>query len=294
MTHKQQKIVSSSQSSSGKNDSKTRANSISDSAQTRSNFDEFRAKYADILKKAGLTGKEAVVFDLLLEKGESGAKEIITGTNLKRGDAYNHIYSLIKKGLVSEHAIRGRKKFSVEHPSLIGEYVEMRAKRLTEATKELQAVLPGLISTYNLSYHKPGVKVFEGMEGIKKVMDDSLASQTPILTFLDPIAVDKYMRQANKQYVSNRKKRKIVKKILVEDNEYNRKHYAGSGDELTMIKYLLGSFPAHYTVMQIYNDKISYMTIKPNSAIGVIIDDKNITTMHRALFEMNWSQANQG
>jgi len=261
--------------------------------QTSYTPDEFRAKYADILKKAGLTGKEAVIFDILLEKGESGAKTIISGANLKRGDTYNHIYSLLQKGLVKERTVRGRKKFSIEHPSLIEDYVERRANRLKEAQKELRAVMPGIVSTYNLSYHKPGVKVFEGTEGSNLMMRDSLGSKTEIYSYTDPKAVDKYMPKENKRYVRERIARKIVKKIIVSDSSENRSRYKSLSNKYTQVKYINFSLPDFATTMQMYDNKISYHTLNPETMIGVVIEDPMIAKMQKALFEFVWSKARE-
>jgi hypothetical protein len=45
------------------------------------------------------------------------------------------------------------------------------------------------------------------------------------------------------------------------------------------------------SVMQIYDGKISYITLSKTSKIGVIIEDKNIYQMHKSLFEYIWSKA---
>lgn len=250
-------------------------------------------RYLSLLERSGLSDKEAAIFEALLEKGELGAGEIIRFVNLKRGDTYNHIYSLKQKGLIEETSQNGRKRFRLEHPSKIEEYLEKRSRELTEATKELQAVMPGILSTYNLSYHKPGVKVFEGEEAIERVMSDSLTSQTEIYEYLDPSEVDKYLEKANKKYVAKRQNLKIEKKILVPDTPFSRERYAGNGSPYTKVKMLEYPISRFNTVMQIYDNKISYMTLTGESTIGVIIEDPNIYKMHKALFEVNWNMAKE-
>lgn len=259
--------------------------------QTSSTPDEFRAKYADVLQKTGLTGKEAVIFGVLLERGELGAGEIISYTNLKRGDAYNHIYSLQRKGLVAERSVRGRMKFSVEHPSNIEDYIENRANRLKEAQKELRAVLPGIISTYNLSYHKPGVKVFEGTEGSDLMVRDSLEANTEIYSYIDPRAVDRYMPATNKRYIKERIRRGLKKKIIVSDTTQNRERYRKRDDQLTEVRFINYRLPDFASNMQIYDNKVTFHTLRPESMMGVIIEDPLIAKMQRALFEYVWDTA---
>ena len=43
--------------------------------------------------------------------------------------------------------------------------------------------------------------------------------------------------------------------------------------------------------MQIYDNKVSYITLSDKEMIGVIIEDKHIYTMNRDLFDFNWELA---
>jgi len=251
------------------------------------------SRYLELLKRSGLSEKEALIVEALLENGEMGAGEIIRSVNLKRGDTYNHIYSLKQKGIVEESSTKGWKRFRLEHPSKIEEYIENRSKELEGAKKELSAVLPSLLSTYNLSYHKPGVKVFEGEDAIEKVMSDSLASKTPIYEYLDPSQVDEVLDKTNKKYVTKRHNLKIVKKLLVPNTPFSINRYKGKGGELTKIRFLDFPMAKFQTVMQIYDGKISYLTLSQESVIGVIIEDPYIYKMHKALFDVSWEAARE-
>lgn len=248
-------------------------------------------RYLLLLKQAGLDEKEALVFEILLDKGELGAGDIIRFANLKRGDAYNHIYSLKQKGLIAQRSVRGRMKFSLEHPSLIEGYLEKRSSDVKEAEKGLQAAMPAILSTYNLSYHKPGVKVFEGEEAIQRIMSDSLTSKTEIYEYLDPSEVDKYLLQANRKYVAKRIERKIVKKMIVPDTNFSKERYMALSSKYTHVKLLSFPISNFQTVMQIYDNKVSYLTLSGSSIIGVIIEDPYIFKMHKSLFEVSFIQA---
>ncbi|OQA52264.1 MAG: Sugar-specific transcriptional regulator TrmB [candidate division WS2 bacterium ADurb.Bin280] len=254
---------------------------------------EKNTRYLDLLKRSGLGEKEALIVEALLENGEMGAGEIIRRVNLKRGDTYNHIYSLKNKGIIEESSTKGWKRFRLEHPSRIEEYIENRSKELEGAKKELSAVLPAILSTYNLSYHKPGVKVFEGEEAIERVMSDSLTSRTPIYEYLDPSEVDEILDKTNKKYVLKRLDAKIAKKLLVPNTTFSINRYKGRSNELTKIRFLDFEMAKFQTVMQIYDGKISYLTLSPDSVIGVIIEDPYIYKMHKTLFDVSWEAAKE-
>ena len=43
--------------------------------------------------------------------------------------------------------------------------------------------------------------------------------------------------------------------------------------------------------MQIYDGKISYISLSEGQMIGTIIEDQAIYKMHKALFDFTWSRA---
>ncbi len=264
-----------------------------DKGSEKKEKDNINFKYLSVFERAGLSNKEAKIYEILIENGQLGVGKILKKITYKRGDTYNILYSLRDKGLIEQTVKSGKIEFRPLDPNQLKTHIIDQKKRYSEAESLVDATLPDLSEMYKLTTEKPVVRFYSGKDGIKKIIDDSLRSHTPILTYLDPKAVDKYQKEANRRYVASRKKLKVSKKILVQDNQFNRQHFSDRSNNLTEVRYLKGDLPVHFTVMQIYDDKISYMTMRPNSAIGLIIDDKNIATMHRALFELNWMQSSE-
>jgi len=184
------------------------------------------------------------------------------------------------------------KRFGLEHPNKIEELIENRTKALESTQKELKSLLPSIISNYNLSHHKPGVKIFEGEESIRKVMADALTAKEEIYTYVDPKFVDKYIDSAlNKKYIRDLERKGIKNKLLVEDTKYNRDRYGSLRLTNTSIKFIDRPLPEFATTMQIYDNKIVYQTYKPQAVIGIIIEDKLIYSLNRSIFEYVWEKA---
>ncbi len=245
----------------------------------------------EILKRIGLSDAELLIYEALLNYGELSAGQIIEKTKLKRGDSYNKIYDLIKKGLVEEFNKGKIKGFRLEHPNKVQEYIEKRENELEATRREVAAIMPNLVSTFNLAYHKPGVKYFEGMDGLKNLMHDSLKAQTEILSYVDLEAVSKIIPDLNQWYVKQRAKRGVGKRIIVTDSIKNREFFDKLAKEVTDVRYLSFRLPNFQTVMQIYDNKVTYQTLKENAMIGVVIEDSSISSMHKGLFEFTWSMA---
>jgi hypothetical protein len=155
-------------------------------------------------------------------------------------------------------------------------------------------VLPGILSAYTLAYHKPGIVLFEGAEAIRRIQEDSLTATGEILQVIDSEAVEKYMAQVNADYVKARLKAGIRKRLLVPDTAYNRAtdgYPAGKYAELTQVRFLSQPMPTFHTSWLLYDKKVSYLTLQPDSTVGVLLEDPSISLMHRSLFEMLWSSA---
>ena len=150
--------------------------------------------------------------------------------------------------------------------------------------------MPTFISEFNLVSGKPGVRYFEGIDGIKKVINNTLTSKTVIYTYADMEKINQYIKKINDEYSKKRNELKIEKKVLLVDSEYTHKflkNYPAENLDIRFIKNI-----RHFTaVMQIYDNKISYITLAKERITGIIIDDKNIYEMHKILFENDWKNA---
>ena len=181
--------------------------------------------YQETLKQAGLTEAQAEVYETLLKYGEQTAGSLTKKTSLKRGLVYKVLEDLVKFGLADKVEEAGKvARFIPKHPTHLRELVESRAKQLKDAELVLDGLLPSLVSEFNLISGHPGVLVYEGKEGVEKVINDSLSSKTEIYTYADIESVTKYIDSINKKYADKRDKLGIHKKALLLDTPFARKY----------------------------------------------------------------------
>lgn len=247
--------------------------------------------YQDILKQIGLTEGEITVYEFLLKKGEIPAGEVIKNTTLKRGNAYNILYSLEKRGLV-ERVDRGKKAlFRVSHPSSLIDFINQESRQLEDAQLKLGAVLPEIVSEYNLVLNKPGIKFYEGEEGIKKVLADTLTAKDVIYTYADIEAVIKYTEQINKEYIKKRDKLQINKKVITIDSPFARNFFKNYHKDITDTRFIDHEAYPFSSVMQIYDNHVAYISLSKDAYVAMLISDKNIYHMQKSLFKYNWKYA---
>jgi sugar-specific transcriptional regulator TrmB len=255
-----------------------------------------KSVYQKLLTNSGLDKNQAEVLEYLLMNGEAKASEIAKKTTLGRGLVYKALVELENLQLVIKKEKDGEvASFLAEHPINLKKILEEKQRVLEEKKKEIEKSrdllnhsLPDLVSVYNLSHHKPGVRYYEGLEGFREVLFDSLNSKTEIYTFVDMNALVGQVADINTEYVKKREKLGIKKKVIVADTEENRKFIKELSLEILEVKFLKQKFYPFNCSMQIYDNKVSYMVLKENQMISILIEDPNIFLTQKLFFEFIW------
>lgn len=250
--------------------------------------------YKEALGMAGIGPKEAEIYEVLLEMGQGTASQIYKKTPYKRSLVYNLLGELVEKGLILKIEKPGKVAvFRLEHPQKMSELIESQEKKIRYFKRSLDELMPQLVSSYNLAFNKPGIRFFEGVEGAKKVAEDSLTAKSEIYSYVDNEAVNRIVPEINIGYLKKRKERGIVKKMITFDSEYIRKRVKSFDPEISKVKIIPSGEYNFSVVMQIYDNKVSYITLGEDreKIVGIIIEDQFISRMHKSLFEYAWSQA---
>ncbi|MEI8344397.1 MAG: helix-turn-helix domain-containing protein [Candidatus Moraniibacteriota bacterium] len=247
-----------------------------------------------LLLKAGLTITQAETFAYLLEFGEQKASVVAKNIQRPRGVAYKALDELLELELVEKIEKGGKiATFRPIHPAKLEKFFENKEKQAKKDKEQFFSSLPDLVSLYNLSTQKPGVTYFEGDEGIIKILEDGLTSNTDICMYIDVDAAMKYATEINERYGEKRKKAGIKKRTIAPDTPFARKYLENYNTEVTEVRFIPKKFFPFTTAssLEIYDGKLSYVTIDEKTKIGVLLHDRNIFLLHKQLFEFTWSQA---
>ena len=257
--------------------------------------------YQDLLTKSGLNNNEAIIYEYLLTNGKSVAMDITKNTPLKKGVIYVTLNDLIKKGIISQKMLKPQNPnvrnvkqiayFSPEHPEKLNELLKNKQKELNLAQSNLDANLGELISSFSLVSGKPGIRYFEGVKGIKTVLDDTLTSKETICAYSDIEAIHKYIPKMNQEYVRQREALNIKKRGIIIDSPFARNYLKNYYSSVTENKFINAELFPFNSLMQIYDNKVAYITLSKTNMIGVVIEDKNIYQMHKSLYEDTWRHA---
>lgn len=236
----------------------------------------------EVLKKIGLSEKEAKVYLALLELGITSAYSIAPKASLKRPITYVVLEQLKERGLVSVVPKGNKTLYVAEDPGkLLGEQ-NKKLELLKRFTPNLQAI-------YNAKKEKPQVQLFEGVEGVKLIYNKILESKgawffgtTSEIAKLDPKWLSEFTGKIKREKLP-------VKDLLSKTKEnlvYAKKAREGKFYE---IRFVEGTkiFP---TDSAIFENNVVFFSFKP-AVFSVMITSKDISQSMKLLYELAWQQA---
>lgn len=255
-------------------------------AKKESKKEQPESPYTPILEKLGLNKNEAQIYELLLNTGPQSMKPILFHTKLKRGNAYYHLENLIAKGLAEKQDVPGTTtKFLAKHPEQLELLVAKQKAAVFSAAEELSKALPELRSLFQLISIKPGVKFYEGKEGIIKIYEEILAQGTNIDSIEDKGEMTAFIPEYAKEFIAKRIKKKITNRVIAPSaNAIN----VNSPPELRETRLVpTAQFPFRMDI-KISGGLVSLITFQKENAIGVLVENKEIAENFKLLFEFIW------
>jgi len=239
-----------------------------------------------VLRAAGLDSKEAQVYEQILRVGKITPAALLEKIQIKRGDLYNVLRRLEERKLI--YSLPDAKKLTcaAAPPEAIEQIIKAKERNLEDAKGRLSM----LSSLYNLGMGKPNVRFAEGIEGIKEIFNDTLTAKTEIVSYADVDGWMKYLEKYAIWYAAERRRRKIKERAIIPDTPEAKKYMAGYNMEVTKIKFIQHEKFQFSLEMNIYDNKVSYVTFR-EPFISVLIEDQAVADTQRAIFELSWKNA---
>ena len=249
------------------------------------------------LSQIGFSDSEARVYIELLSIGPQPVSVIAKRTRFNRTSTYSILKALEKKGLISSFINNGVKYFSANDPNCLISYLDGKCRTLDYHRSELLSVIPKFRSLNNgIDFKRPVVSYFDGLEGVKHVMTDSLNASKYFYGYL---CIDKWLDAGMEDFLADYKdfrvkQRKVQMRGIAADLPDVRRFFAENPETdrkgMTQILYLNPiEFSAMFkNEMNIYDDKVAIMHLEKGNEYGVLIESQEIASMHKVIFEMVW------
>ncbi len=233
------------------------------------------------LGELNLSDKEANIYLTLLELGQSSVTRLSHKSKINRITTYHILSSLSNKGLVTSTTKDKIQNFQAVEP-----------KRLIEILKEkqekIESILPELENLRKSIGKRPSVELFEGTKGISALLDDTLNTKDEILSYGNYEITKRLLEYQSLHFKKVRISRKIKLRAVINkiEDEFTKNIQWQKLTEVRIFKPLENVS----TFVHIYGNKVSILTLK-KELIGIVIDNEEVSNMHRFFFDMLWKQA---
>ncbi len=243
----------------------------------------------ETLLKTGMEPTTAEIYLTLVENGEMTVPRLLEKVPLSRATVYEALPTLLAEGFV-EYRKEGRVAYyKPNHPTKLFTLMEEKKREVSLLEGEFKNMVQSLAGIYNLGINKPGVKYYEGLDGIKDALFTSLEAKNCIYTFMTIDPILEFAGDLNTEYVKKRKEKNIVKKMLVVETPKALERYAKNDITSTDVKFLPKDFSPFKTNIQIFDNSILFFTLTEKEQIGFEIMNPEIAGMFKNIFEFIWN-----
>lgn len=236
-----------------------------------------------VVKNIGLGDKEAKVYLACLELGSTGVAEIARRARINRVTAYDVLEKLMRKGMVNTFQKKGTRFYDATDPQVVAAEVKRKAGDFKKAIPDFKRLRGEAIH--------PRIRYFEGLDGIKAIYEDTLASTTEILNYSNSREIRNHWPEYDEEYVAQRVKHKVYLRGISPMDEHGK--WVQSHDHATHreIRLVPSNEFTFTNEINIYDDKVAIISYKDVPLIGMIIESLEIANTQRDIFKMAWEFA---
>jgi len=237
----------------------------------------------NILQQTDLTEAQAEIMEYLFQNKEARASEIARRINRSRTIVYKELDVMVKLGIVlKEENPKQIAVFRADHPSHLKSLLDNRESQLKKDQQLLESYLPDIISNYNLINSQPGIKFYDGVDGLKKIYDEIVNEEKDfylIRTAYEPVYNDK-IAPIVADFIKRRAKRGVkVTAIVPSDVKDPQKDADWLMTRFNVDKKM-------YTApveIDIFGNKVAILSFG-EELIGLIVESKQIAQSLKEVF----------
>lgn len=231
-----------------------------------------------LLRSLGLLESEVKTYLAGFEHGAGTVLDYTKETKLSRQATYAAIESLTKRGLMTS-VVHGKKRlYAAEHPDKLLAYAKRREADMKEKIGELERALPEL--ALQMGGEKPMVRVYEGKEGLRAIIEDMRAHPSQnLVEMTDLAAMYKVLSPEDLAHM-----RTEMKKIHARVKGIYSGTAIQSPEDIDrfFLPKELGDFKSN---IGIYGDKITFVTFE-GKMHSVVIESRPLVKTLRILFQL--------
>lgn len=237
-----------------------------------------------VLIDLGFQDTEARFYLAALELGQAPVSDIAKKAEISRTNAYDVFARLLEQGLVTQVGNASGKTMLVA-----AEAPENLLAIFEERRRKLQSVMPDLRSLHNRSMTKPRVRFYQGIEGIKTVLNDTIACRSKALRGI--LSMRDLYQVPGRAWMDDLVRRRIeagvfLRVIRSPINDLDD-IWPDSRDDLRELRFAPSEFVFTMTTY-IFDEKVAVISSQREN-FAMTIESEEFTSLQGNLFEALWA-----
>lgn len=242
-----------------------------------------------ILREIGLSEGEIKVYLALLKLGEAKKTELAKQAGVSSSKVYEICGKLQTKGIVGTILKDNKKHFQAMNPSRLIDFFNEKTAKIDNQRKELEKAIP-FLENYSRTQENKAV-LYEGLNAIKNfyrnILEELKKGEEYCVigvNYGDNLAG---VKEFFENYHGQRAKKGIKVKMLVNNDAKGIlvKTIHSKSEVRYLPQYLMSNM-----IILFYKDK-SFIFFLAKDAIGLLIENKEVTDGFRSYFDAFWKLA---
>lgn len=227
-----------------------------------------------------------------LKLGSISVQELAKHLKQNRVTVHSAVENMIEKGLLFETRKGKRRLIVAEEPVSLFRLFQRKENELAAMRPNLEHVVKLLASLQGIEQGVPTVKFYEGTDGFRRMLEETLSARGEVLVFS---YVDLFNKLVGPEYLKRYFKRRAAKGIhtrLIFPPCPFADYVIKTGKELQNTVRLLPEKYKWQSGIFSWNDSIALMSYTEQRITCTIIENRDIAHFFRTvIFELCWQQA---
>lgn len=238
-----------------------------------------------LLEEIGLTSSQARAYYALVAHGICSAPTIAPIIKESRSNTYKILDKLCSLGLAAKNQKGNRITYAAANPVALEQLLRKKAAQLDLQERRFNAALPSMLDFFFTHSEKPGIRFFEGKEGMKQIYSEMLQTGETLYLLRSPDDVRFYDETF---FAELRKKRRLlgIKTVAITPDVPSANHDPKIDKQNNLVRTWI---PAKdYTAQVEWNvagSKVALLSFG-KEAMGILIESEQIAESFRQLLRL--------
>lgn len=239
----------------------------------------------ELLTALGLNETQAKAYTTLVKHGSLTPPLAAQLLAIKRTNAYSVLDQLVELGLASKKDVQKKASYWAENPIALERLAKRKRDEALEHERQTQASMPTLLNYFHTFSSQPGVKFYQGIDGIQDIYTDMLRTRKDIYVVRSAHDQDFLSRDYFATFKQKKAKLGITTHLL---NPESNKEVWNSETDATFKTIRTQVADNQYTAdveISTYGAKVAIISFGVE-AIGMIIHSPQIAEAYRQLLTL--------